>query len=43
MSRQGGRFRFAVTDDAGDDQVGIIERRPEGMAEGVPELTTFVN
>jgi hypothetical protein len=38
-----GRFRFTIADDAGDDQIGIVERRPEGMAERVPQLATFVN
>ena len=41
--RQGARFRFTVADDAGDDQIGIVERGPEGMAERVPQLATFVN
>ena len=41
--RQGARFRFAVADDAGDDQIGIVERRTEGMAERVPQLAAFVN
>ena len=29
--RQRAGFRFAVADDAGDDQIGIIERRSESM------------
>ena len=41
--RQGARFRFTVTDDAGDDQIGIVERGPKGMAKRVPQLATFVN
>ena len=41
--RQGARFRFTVADDAGDDQIGIVERGPEGMAERVPQFATFVN
>ena len=32
---QGPRFRFTVTDHAGDDQIGIVERGAEGMAERV--------
>ena len=31
--RQGARFRLTVTDDAGDNQIGIVERGPKGMAE----------
>ena len=34
---------FAVADDAGDDQVGIVERRAEGVAEAVAQLATLVN
>ena len=41
--RQGARFRFTVADDAGDDQIGIVERGPEGMAERVPQFAAFVN
>ena len=41
--RQGTRFRLAVADDAGDDQIGIVERRPEGMAERIAQLAAFVN
>ena len=41
--RQGARFRFAVADDAGDDQIGIVERSPEGMAKRVPQLASLVN
>src|ERR1039458_5321884 len=40
---QGARFRFSVADDAGDDEFGIVERGPEGMAERVPQFATFVN
>ena len=36
-------FGFAIADDAGDDQVGIIEHGAEGMAEGVAELAAFVD
>ena len=41
--RQGTGFRLAVADDAGDDQIGIVERRPEGMAERIAQLATFVD
>ena len=41
--RQRTRFRFAVADDAGDDQIGIVERGPEGMAERISQLAAFVN
>ena len=34
--RQGAGFRFTVTNDAGSDQIRIIEHSPEGMAERVP-------
>ena len=41
--RQRTRLGLAVTDDAGDDEIGIVERGPEGMAERVPEFATFVD
>ncbi len=41
--RQGAGFRFAVADDAGDDQAGVVEGGPEGMAERVPQLAALVN
>ena len=37
------RFCLTIADDAGDDQTWIVERSPEGMAERVPKLTTFMN
>src|ERR1019366_1343748 len=40
---QGACFRFTVADDAGHDQIGIVERGPESMAERVSQLATFVN
>ena len=43
MRSPGGRFRFTVADDAGDDQIGIVERGPEGMAERIPQFAAFVN
>src|ERR1017187_2941238 len=41
--RQGACFCFTVADDAGDDQIGIVERGPESMAERVPQLAAFMN
>jgi len=40
---QGAGFRFTVADDAGDNQIGIVECGPEGMAERVSQLAAFVN
>ena len=37
------RFRLAVADDAGDDQVGVVERGPVGVAQGVAEFAAFVD
>ena len=34
---------LAVADDAGDDQVGVVERRAEGVAEAVAELAPLVD
>ena len=34
---------FAVADDAGDDQFGIVERGPEGMADRISQLAPFVD
>ena len=34
---------LAVADDAGDDQVRVVERRPVGVAQGVPKLAALVN
>ena len=42
----GGRrscLRLAVADDAGHDQVGVVERRSEGVTEGVAQLPSFVD
>ena len=41
--RQGRRFRLTVADDAGDDQIGIVEGRTEGMAERIAQLAALVN
>src|SRR5664279_5710568 len=40
---QGARFRFTVADDAGDNQIGIVECGPESMTERVSQLAAFVN
>src|SRR5437899_376668 len=40
---QGPGFCFAIADDAGDDERWIVEHGPERMAEGVPQLATFVD
>ena len=34
---------FAVADDAGDDQLGIVKRCPEGMADRIPQLAALMN
>ena len=34
---------FAVADDAGDDQVGIVEGGPEGMADRISQLAPLMN
>ncbi len=34
---------FAVADDTRDDQIGVVERGAEGVADRVPELATFVD
>ena len=36
-------FRFAVTDDTGDDQVGIVERRAVRVRDRVAQLAALVN
>ena len=36
-------LRLAVADDAGDEQVGIIEGRAIGMGQGVAEFAAFVD
>ena len=45
MPRGGQRagLRLAVADDAGDDQIGVVERGAEGVAERVAELAAFVD
>ena len=34
---------FAVADDAGDEQPGVVERRPVGVRQGIPELAALVD
>src|SRR5271163_329952 len=41
--RQWTRFRLPVADNAGDDQIGIVEHGSKGMAERVTQLATLVN
>ena len=41
--RQRACFRFAVAHNAGDDHTGIVERRPESMADRVTQFAAFVN
>ena len=36
-------LRFAVADHAGDDQIGIVEHRPERMAERIAQLAALVD
>jgi hypothetical protein len=37
------RFRLAIADDAGDDEIGIVEYRPKGMAERIAQLAALVD
>ena len=41
--RQGTRLRLAIADHAGDDQLRIVERGPESMAERIAELPAFMD
>ena len=45
MPRRGQRsgFRLAIADDAGDDEIGIVEHRAERMAERIAQLAALVN
>ena len=36
-------LRFAVADDTGNDQIGVVEGRSVGMRKGVAEFAAFVN
>src|SRR5262249_8316371 len=40
--RQRSSFRFAVADDAGNDQIGVVERRSVGVRDGIAEFTALV-
>src|SRR6516165_11293157 len=40
--RQRSSFRFAVTDDAGNDQIGVVERRSVGVRDGIAEFAALV-
>src|SRR5262245_36566917 len=41
--RQRSSLRLAVADDAGNDQIGIVEGCSVGVRDGVAELTTVVD
>ena len=45
VPRRGQRpgFRLAIAYHAGDDQIGIVEHRPERMAERIAELATLMD
>ena len=36
-------FRFAVADDAGDEQIGVVESRAVGVRQGVSQLAAFMD
>lgn len=36
-------FGFAVADDTGDHQIGVVERRAEGMHQRVPEFAPLMD
>ena len=40
---QRARFRLAVADDAGDDQIGIVESRAIGVDQRIAQLSAFVD
>src|SRR5215469_1904296 len=40
--RQRSSFRFAVADDAGNDQIGVVERRSIGVRDGIAEFAALV-
>src|SRR5262249_52483985 len=40
--RQRSGFRFAVADDAGNDQIGIVERRSVGVRDGIAEFAALL-
>ena len=39
----GASLRFAVTDYANDDQIGLVHHSSKGDTESISEFTTFVN
>ena len=41
--RQRPRLGLAVADDTGDDEIGIVERRAEGMRQGIAQLAALVD
>ena len=41
--RQRSGLRLAVADDAGDDQIGVVEGRSVGVRDGIAEFAAFVN
>src|SRR6185295_12377376 len=41
--RERTRLGFPIADDAGHDEIWIVEHRAGGVAQGVPELASFVN
>jgi hypothetical protein len=36
-------FCFAIADDASDEQIGVVERRPECVRERISQLASFVD
>src|SRR5215475_105289 len=40
--RQRSSFRFTVADDAGNDQIGVVECRPIGVRDGIAEFAALV-
>src|ERR1700677_3029838 len=41
--RERSRLRFAITDDGGDDEVGVVEGRAEGVRKRVTKLAALVD
>src|ERR1700677_5322460 len=41
--REWSRLRFAVTDDGGDDEVGVVEGRAEGVRKRVTKLAALMD
>src|SRR5690349_13165253 len=41
--RQWTGFGFAITHDAGDEQVRIVKHRSKGVAQGISQLTALMN